>query len=180
MKSTLFAFSLFLFTSLSLSAQEQGAEEKTEKEKPIRYSNITELGVIGFAAIWDILGGTTANGISINKEHFVGMCVGVGLGRLPHVYSTAYFPLFANYRYYFIPNGKSSPHVDMAVGGILSNNNGFYSSFAIGFRARNFTFSLGIPFIAMSCQTDNRISKTSEHHWDYLCGATIKMGFTFF
>jgi hypothetical protein len=180
MKLTAFAFNLFLFASVSLSAQEL-YEVETENGKAIRYSNITEIGVIGFANIWDILGGTTVNGISINKEHFVGMGLGAGLGRFPHVYSTIYFPLYANYRFYFISNGKSSPHIDLAVGGILSNgNNGFYSSFAIGFRARNFSFSLGMPFIAMSCQVENRIYKTIEHHWDYLYGGTVKIGFTFF
>jgi len=174
MKVKIIVLIVVLFASFSLFAQEQ------ENENTIKYSNITELGIIGFATVWDILGGTTVNGISINKEHFVGIGTGIGLGRMPHVYPTGYFPLFANYRFYFIPNGNSSPHIDMSVGGILSNNNnGFYSSLAIGFRVINFSFSLGIPFIAMSCRTDYRITEIVERHWDYLYGATLKVGFVF-
>ena len=171
---TLIFVLVFFTSSVFLFSQEQ------KNEKTIKYSNITELGIIGFATVWDILGGTTVNGIAIDKEHFVGIGLGIGLGRMPHVYPTGYFPLFANYRFYFIPYGNSSPHIDISAGGILSNNNkGFYSSLAIGFRVINFSFSLGIPFIAMACQTDYRIFKTAEHHWDYLYGATLKIGFTF-
>ena len=166
---TLTLVAAFLLAGFSLSAQEDEAKET------IRYSNVTEFGFTTASPRGISLEATTAHGISIEKQHCFGLGTGIGvnfLNRNSYNYTnrtTVYMPVFFNYRLYFKPEKTFSPHVNIAVGGlVLEEGTGIYSSIAMGFKAGSFSFSSGLSFMPFC---------TDE--WYYPFGMTLKVGFSF-
>jgi hypothetical protein len=197
MKANTFLLILFLWVStLSLFSQEQ------KNNDAIGYSNITEFGIITLSPQGFAVEGTSINGISINKQHNIG--IGVGYGGSFHTSyhsSTAYTPVFLNYRFYFKPDNKFTPHINLAAGCLLAKDGGgVYSAFTAGFRAGKFSFSSGISFMAIYREEEatvydyyppyypeysyypyypNYISyKKTVSQWYYPFGMTIKCGFS--
>ncbi len=188
MKVKVFVLIPFLFAVLSLSAQEN------ETKETITYSNITEFGFVTASPQGVGMEGTTVNGFAINKQHCIGIGIGIGGSFHNSYYSaTAYTPLFFNYRLYFKPDKKFSPHINVSVGGLLAKDGeGIYSSITAGFRAGKFSFSSGISYMAIY-RTESisyyeyvydpyyysypYTSNVSE--WYFPFGITIKCGFSF-
>ena len=182
----------FLAVSISLSAQEN------ETKEVVKYSNITEFGLLTTSIKGVCLEATTIHGISINKAHHLGLGFGIG----GCFYSDAYFgeifgytPIFLNYRFYFKPEKTFSPHVNISTGGlVIEDGYGVYSSITMGFRAGKFSFSSGLSFMPMYKEiykhqfveyidywgNYNRFSySTSKWQWSYPFGITLKWGFAF-
>ena len=99
-------------------------------------------------------------------------------------------PVFFNYRFYFKPEKKFTPHVNMALGMLVpAENVGYYSAIAMGFRVNNFSFSSGFSFTPILIREDvqekifhewgGEIISTSVDKWHYPFGITIKVGFAF-
>jgi len=178
-KTTLFF--LCFFTSLALSAQENGTDK-------ISYSNITEFGLIATSPIGISFEATTVHGFAIMKKHHFGFGVGIG-GTVHRDYRNgmgAYMPLFVNYRCYFKPDKNFSPHVNAALGGLIINDGyGIYSSVTAGFKAGKFSFSSGFSFFAVQRDEQWYIydswtsSWYSEKNWYFPFGITLKWGFAF-
>ncbi|MCL2245756.1 MAG: hypothetical protein FWC10_01400 [Lentimicrobiaceae bacterium] len=179
---------LMIFASVSLFAQE------SESQNSISYSNVTEFGVIAASPKSVFFEATTAHGFALNKQHHFGFGVGIG-GNFHSDYRTgveAHMPLFLNYRFYFKPDKRFSPHVNVALGGaILKDGGGLYSSVTMGFRAGKFSFSSGLSFLAI--QRDeawydyedpygygyNNATWRKESNWYFPIGITLKWGFAF-
>ncbi|MDR1181389.1 MAG: hypothetical protein LBL13_05390 [Bacteroidales bacterium] len=193
MKASTFLLVLFLWVStLSLLSQEK------ENNDVIGYSNITEAGIITLSPQGVAVEGVSINGISINKQHNIGIGVGYGGSFHQSYYSaTAYTPIFLNYRFYFKPDNKFSPHINLAAGGLLTKDGGgIYSSFTAGFRAGKFSFSSGISFMAIYREeeatfigyyypeyypyfSNNSYSYTKTmSQWYFPFGMTVKCGFS--
>ena len=190
MKAKIVISAVFLAVGVSLFAQE--AEEK------MTYSNITEFGLLTASPRGVSIEGTTAHGFAFNKQHLFGLGVGIGINfhnvrylGYDDLNFSAYMPLFVNYRYYFKPQKTFSPHVNVALGGLLLKDNaGMYSSVTMGFRAGKFSFSSGISFMAMQMEVFEyddyyyepyyygRVSH-SVWKWHYPFGITLKCGFSF-
>jgi len=183
MKIKTVLFFLCFFTSIALFAQEN---ETTEQ---IRYSNITEFGLIATSPIGISFEATTVHGIAIMKKHHFGFGVGIG-GTAHRDYRNgmgAHMPLFVNYRCYFKPDRNFSPHVNVALGGLVINDgHGIYSSVTAGFKAGKFSFSSGFSFLAV--QRDDRWynydpwtggSWQDAKNWYFPFGITLKWGFAF-
>ena len=184
MKSRAFVFAALLLATVSLSAQD------SENKESIAYSNITEFGFVaasprGFA--WE---GTTVNGFSIDKRHCLGL--GLGFGYLLQTGDDEFFsthtPVFLNYRVYFRPEKPFSPHVNIAMGGVIvRDGGGLYSALTMGFKSKKFTFSSGFSFMAIKGEKDVYGYDDWEyyHHlktvpaWYYPFGIVLKCGFTF-
>jgi hypothetical protein len=125
---------------------------------------------MGFPYTWSALELTMVNGISIDKKHYIGIGGGIWAGTHPHAFILdGAIPLYANYRLYFQPDAKFSPHINVAIGTQWSVGYGFYSSFACGFRVKKFSLSCGIPFMTIPC----------VDHLHYLSGFFLKLGFVF-
>ncbi|MDR0604315.1 MAG: hypothetical protein LBG80_08455 [Bacteroidales bacterium] len=197
MKAKLLLLTVFLLTSVcSLLAQEQ------ERKKNIGYSNISEIGFATTSPRGCAFEATSVNGISINKEHHLGLGVGYGGSFYVTYYAgTAYTPVFFNYRFYFKPEKKFSPHINMSAGGLFAKDGeGFYSSLTAGFKAGKFSFSSGISFMAIYRKEEAEIvgcrlydpsspyadvsgfvysySNKIVSQWHSPFGITIKCGFT--
>ncbi|MDR2410686.1 MAG: hypothetical protein LBE13_21600 [Bacteroidales bacterium] len=185
MKVKVFLSSMFLWASIViLFAQEQG------HKKNIDYSNISEVGFVTTSPRGIAFEATTVNGFSINKKHHIGLGVGFGGSFYETYYTgTAYTPVFINYRFYFKPENKFSPHVNISAGGLLvKDGEGLCSSFTAGFKAGKFSFSSGISFMAIyrgekvtkeDCYYSYRYSyKTTVSQWHFPFGITVKCGFT--
>ena len=166
MKARALVLAAFLAGFVSLSAQENEAKET------IAYSNITEFGFLTMSIKGVSLEATTAHGISFNKQHHLGLGFGIGgcFYRSQFGESFGYMPIFLNYRLYFKPEKKFSPHVNVALGGItLEEGYGVYSSITMGFRAGKFSFSSGLSFMPIN----------EWFGWEYPFGVTLKFGFAF-
>ena len=187
--------------SVSLFAQENEATEK------IKYSNITEFGIIATNPKGACLEATTIQGISINKQHLLGLGFGFGsifystINTNPYddytyynTTSTLCMPMFVNYRYYFKPDKPFSPHVNTAVGGLwMEDGEGVYSSITMGFRTGKFSFASGFSFMAINQEIDRGYWLNVEgpygcysyyqpdlkKEWRYPFGITLKVGFSF-
>jgi len=176
-----------LLVSVSLFAQES---EKIEK---IRYSNITEFGFITTSPQSFGLDITTVHGFSINKQHHIGLGFGIGGGFLESYDGINdgyyYSPIFFNYRLYFKPEKKFSPHVNVSLGGMIATENiaGVYSSIAAGFKAGAFSFSSGLSFMPFHLERQKIVYNGGYYYdqlvninkWYYPFGLTLKFGFTF-
>ena len=212
MKAITFSLiALFLAINIFLSAQE------TEKKEVFNYSVITEAGIVATSTRGFSMDVTVVNGFSMNKQHVFGLGIGLGWNFYSWSYSypapmysynhstniwdtsifnsstttsssLVYTPIFLNYRCYFKPNSKFSPHINISAGGIwIEDGGGIYSAIAAGFRAGKFSFSSGLSLMAIHQEegvhyydflTDNYISE-SKWIWRYPFGITIKVGFTF-
>jgi len=161
----MFVFSFF--ASASLFAQEE------ETKSNIKYSNITEFGFFATSPNSIFAEGTTVHGISIKNQHCIGLGIGFGGGAYFPSYSylgTIYMPVFANYRLRFLPDRKLSPHVNLALGGIMLEESwGAYSSLTAGFKAGHFSFSSGFSCLAV----------WEGGEFFLPMGITIKCGFSF-
>jgi hypothetical protein len=192
-----FVLAVFLVVLVSLSAQEN------ETKETYMYSNITELGIITTSPMGIGIEITTANGVSVDKQHHFGL--GIGIGACFHRFGGvfAYMPVFFNYRYYFKPEKTFSPHMNASIGGIaLVEGYGIYSSITMGFktetkglgygfRAGNFSFSTGLSFtpvyrkVYVEKKYFDRVSGYMATHseykmkWTNLFGIVIKCGFSF-
>jgi len=156
MKAKVIVLIAFLLVSVSLFAQ----ENKTEEE--IRYSNITEFGFMTASFQSLALEATTVHGFSMNKKHHFGLGTGIG----GNFGIAAYLPVFANYRLYFKPDNTPSPFVNVAVGGLVTQDEGgVYSALTMGFRSGKFSLSSGISVMLIDGELP--------------FGVTIKCGFTF-
>ena len=172
MRTRAFVLAAFLSATVTLSAQ--------ENEK-IKYSNITEFGMITASPMGIGGEGTTVQGIAIDKQHLLGLGVGIGLNSHFH-YLAAYMPIFVNYRYYFNPNKTFSPHVNASLGGlIVEDGGGIYSSLTAGFKAGYFSFSSGLSFMAVNEKMYgwDYYRPKSYGYWSFPFGITLKCGFTF-
>jgi hypothetical protein len=196
MRATAFVFSALLFATVSLSAQEK---------ETITYSNITEFGFMATSPRGLTFEATTVNGFALNKQHHVGL--GLGMGFIYHTSpsSSSYYynddflimhtPVFVNYRYYFKPEKSFSPHINAALGGIMVRDGfGIYSALTMGFKAGKFSFSSGLSFIVLEreeriyngwwddwggyYQSSDSNGKT-EKKWYFPFGFTLKCGFSF-
>lgn len=191
MKNTVFAFIAFLFGSASLFAQE------SESTSRFAYSNITEFGIFTTSPRSFALEGTTVQGISIDKQHHLGLGIGIGLSLChSYEYSTAHMPMFVNYRYYFNSNKRRSPHFNASLGGVaVEGGGGFYSALTAGFKVGKFSFSSGLSFMAISRKEmrwewieyfdpfyeryDGYSVERPISGWHFPFGIVIKCGFTF-
>ena len=174
---------VFLFTSFSLSAQEKDTKEN------FAYSNITEIGCFTSTHEYVSIEATTVNGFSIDKKHHFGIGLGIGKGDVVSFnFSPLYVPMFFNYRIYFNPEKKRSPHVNVSMGGLLvEDGGGMYSALTIGIKAGRFSFSSGLSFMAIYQKeyyldyeryyTVPFTGKTKG--WYFPFGITLKYGFTF-
>ena len=191
----------FLSAGFALSAQENDTKET------IKYSNVTEFGVTAASPRGVSLEATTAHGVSVNKKHHFGLGMGIGLcyrkgGFITDVfgpgYSTTnakvYMPIFFNYRYYFKPDKTFSPHINVSVGGLAMDDDGYgiCSSITAGFKVSAFSFSSGLSFMPIH-REQNTIQyyssvdawgyptsiSYSAPGWSYLLGITLKFGFSF-
>jgi len=169
-KLRVIAVSLFLLVSASLFAQEN--EKKVYKYS---YMMPIETGCLIWCQEGGALETTFIPSIGINKKHLIGFGLGIWAGRYSHTYFIANIrvPLFVNYRLDFKPKSKYAPYINVAMGAHVLRRpiDEFYSSIAAGFRIKEFTCSLGIPFIVLPCNS-------GEDHWDYLFGISIKIGFS--
>jgi len=180
-------------------AQENGNENMT-------YSNITEFGFRAVSPRGIAFDATTVNGFAINKQHLLGIGIGIGgsfqyndfididngYGNYSYSYSVpgaAYMPIYFNYRCYFNPQKKFSPHVNVSLGGLMTQDGyGGYSSITAGFRAGRFSFASGFSFMPMwrSIEVEsfsyyypyNPSFQTIEK-WYFPFGFTLKVGFSF-
>jgi len=174
MKARIFVLAAFLLVSISLSAQEN------EKKEHAKYSNITEIGFVTASPQGIAIEATTAHGVLFDKTHQLGLGLGIGMG-FRYGYSNPHMPIFFNYRCYLKPNNTFSPHVNMAVGGlILLDGVGIYSSVTMGFRAGFFSFSSGLSFTPIyGSGYRPRYKPPISDSWDFPFGITLKVGFTF-
>jgi hypothetical protein len=190
------AFTAFFTASVSLFAQEN---------ETIRYSNITEFGIITASPRSCGLEATTVHGFSLDKAHHFGLGFGIGgifytvkeispYDGLSSSYteSAAYMPVFVNYRFYLKPSKSFSPHANISLGGAVPvEGYGFYSSITMGFKAGSFSFSSGISFAPLYLTRDVREQHylveddywetryVPKKEWTYPIGITLKCGFTF-
>ena len=168
-----------MLSSVSLFAQEE------EKSSNIKYANITEFGFFATSPKSVYAEGTTVHGISIHKQHIIGLGTGIGGGGYfsSKNISTAYMPIFVNYRCYFLPDRKLSPHVNVALGGLFTTNGeGFYSSLTAGFKSGKFSFSSGFSFLGIyeeRYEWNYYGYQEIKNGWYFPMGITIKLGFTF-
>jgi len=174
MRTRTFVLAVLLSATVTLFAQ--------ENEK-IKYSNITEFGFFATSPQSFGLDITTVHGFSINKQHHIGLGFGIGGGFHESYDGYYYSPVFFNYRLYFKPERKFSPHVNVSLGGMIATENiaGLYSSIAAGFKAGAFSFSSGLSFMPFhaeeweyGCFGEGFVNK-----WYYPFGLTLKCGFTF-
>ena len=186
---------LFLVVSFSLSAQEQ-----EKKERIIKYSIITEAGIVSANPKEISVDATVVNGFSINKQHLIGLGIGYGTGfgdgfrsisyNSSYSYTMSYYadyiPIFVNYRLYFKPDKKFSPHINVSVGGIATEETGgVYSSIAMGFRSEKFSFSSGVSFMTthqidwFETYDNFTYNISPKRTLRYHLGITLKAGFTF-
>ena len=186
---TAICFSLFSFANAQ--EQEQTQEQKQEQTSKIRYSMITEGGMLT-ASPWSIaLEATSVNGISINKHHLVGLGIGIGFSMNKN-YSDGgvpYTPVFLNYRYRFNPDKKFSPHINVAAGSLIMEDGvGAYSAFTAGFTAGKFSFSSGLSLFALNGYARKTYTfydpyyssvTIAEEKWFYPFGFVVKVGFAF-
>jgi hypothetical protein len=182
MRVKVFALAAFLAAGVSLLAQ--------ENEK-VTYSNVTEFGFSTASPQGISLEATTAHGVIFNKTHLLGL--GVGIGMSFHNYNTAYMPIFFNYRLYFKPNSTFSPHLNVAVGGIMPKDGvGIYSAITMGFKAGHFSFSSGLSFTPIYrtgwdgnyyyddyCFDHYYSFRKPSPVWYFPFGMTLKVGFAF-
>ena len=204
MKARVIITAAFLAASISLIAQENGTKEK------ITYSNVTEFGLLTASPKGVAFEATTAHGVSFDKQHNLGLGFGIGVRLYTTTYSDPYYfytskrtntnvymPIFLNYRLYFRPEKTFSPHMNIAVGGLMQadDGKGMYSSITMGFRAGKFSFSSCISLMAVNQQEtvtkyydyvdpyNGYIYTTSysvrEWKWSYPFGITLKWGFSF-
>jgi len=196
MKNTVLALIAFLAVSVSAFAQDNETKEN------IKYSNITEFGFFTASPRSFAFEGTMVHGVSIDKQHHLGLGIGIGWNNChSYRYSTAHMPMFVNYRYYFSPNKKFSPHFNVALGGVaVGDGGGIYSALTAGFRAGKFSFSSGLSFMAVyreemwskwyntypypydpynSYMPDGYSINYYQKDWHFPFGIVIKCGFTF-
>jgi len=185
MKIKMVFFLLLLFTSVSLFAQEN------ENKERITYSNITEFGVITASPKSVTFEATTVHGFALKKQHHFGFGVGIGGCYHTNFWSgmAAHLPLFFNYRLYFKPDKKFSPHFNVALGAtILNDGAGGYSSVTMGFRAGKFSFSSGFSFLAIQRNEYGHsfdgyyygyYYDVKTPNWYFPLGITLKWGFAF-
>ena len=207
-----------LSVSLSLFAQDNKEENNKEENKyndTIMYSNITEFGIAAASPRSIAFEGTTVHGISLHKQHHLGIGIGIGFTFCSytynyggyssiHSYSSGYTPVFVNYRFYFFPDRKRSPHVNVSLGGlVVEDGGGFYYSITMGYKNGKFSFSSGVslfqvcreetvwqyydPIITYPDPYDPYYtvyrSPDPDHYlkksWYFPFGISLKFGFTF-
>jgi hypothetical protein len=156
--------------------------ESPEKEKKkISYSFINEYGFgIGrsfeYGYLWWETVGVFVNGIRFNKTQDE---IGIGVGSEYMLFLSQSFPIFLNYRHYFPSKKDIKPLINIGVGTRLNFYRGhepwqdrklhcfpgLYSTVAIGFKVKAFSFTSG-GFLKS---------------WgdSFYSGGEIKMGFTF-
>ena len=166
--------SAFLLVSASLFAQGNGNKEK------FKYSNITEFGFItvnpqNFAFEW-----TTSQGFSINKKHHLGLGFGMGM----NLNYGFYTPVFINYRLYFHPEKRLTPHLNYALGGLFTDEGGgIYNALTAGFKAGAFSFASGLSWM-MVVQREYRnypvgTRRIGDLYGEFPFGIVLKFGFAF-
>ena len=200
MKVIAFVLTSFLLVFVPLSAQ-----EKTTADS-ITYSIIGESGMVSASIRGISFETTVVNGISINKQHLIGLGMGFGDNFYTIVYSSpysraessssaVYMPIFVNYRFYIKPQKTFSPHINVAAGGIwIENGGGIYSSLTMGFRAGFFSFSSGLSLMAIHQKEGMAFDEYFDPYtntfysysrpepvwiWRYPLGITVKVGFSF-
>lgn len=186
MKKIIFLILLFA-TIISVSAQEDSSPKK------FSFSNITEFGFPATGSQGVTFEATTVYGFAINRQHCIGIGFGFGLStKISAGYSLfsngLYTPIYFNYRVYFKPEKTFSPHINFATGGIFVNNGkGSLVSIASGFKARKFSLSSGLSFMAINrerevydaCYYEDYSYPYIYKEWIYLFGVTLKVGVTF-
>ena len=179
---TAICLSLFAFAN---------AQEETSK---INYANISEGGIITASPRGVALEATSINGLSINKHHVLGLGFGIGISYNQSYVGNgaAYTPIFVNYRYYFKPDRTFTPHINTAIGGLLTEDGGgLYVTITAGFRVKRFSFSSGISMMSLQrgiweyYEFYDPYTGLSYGHsgekmkWFYPFGFVIKLGFSF-
>jgi len=194
MRTTALALAVLLSATVTLSAQ--------ENEK-IKYSNITEFGLFTVSPRGISLEATTIHGFTMDKKHHFGLGSGVGLNfytiRENYGYgyaisstSEAYMPVFVNYRFYIKQNKSLSPHVNVSLGGVMTEYSGYgiYSALAMGFKVGFFSFSSGFSFMPVFQERGyyrygydiygNYFDYFEyKKEWRYPFGIVVKCGFAF-
>jgi len=191
MKVRAIAFSAFLLAAVSAFSQENETKEN------IRYSNITEGGFIATSPKGFGFEATTVNGFSMNKQHCLGLGLGFGyLMSLSDDYFYLHMPVYFNYRLYFNPEKSFTPHLNIALGGVMiEEGGGLYSAVTLGFKVYKFSFSSGISFMAINGDVEktyerSRVDPYSGYTYTeyysktvseffYPFGFTLKCGFSF-
>ncbi|MDL2227525.1 hypothetical protein LJC30_01365 [Odoribacter sp. OttesenSCG-928-L07] len=112
------------------------------------YSNITEMSfAVNPLRPYLSCEFVSVHGVSINKNHVIGLGGGIGGNCLDN--EGVLCPLFLNYRYRFNVDQKLSPHINIALGTVLyDGGEGLYSSLIGGFSVGVFSFSGGFFFYA--------------------------------
>jgi len=183
MKNTAVALVAFMFASVLSFAQ------NNESQESIKYSNITEFGFFTASPRSFSFEATTVQGFSFDKQHCIGLGIGIGTNTcVSYQYgdATTYMPVFVNYRFYFKPDRKRSPHFNVALGGVvIDEGGGFYSALTSGFRAGKFSFSSGLSFMAVLRHEVGGYYEWGGYHefdtydWHFPFGIVLKCGFTF-
>jgi hypothetical protein len=184
MKLRIFLTTLCFLTFLSVQAQEEISK--------IKYATIFEAGFMTTSPQGVGMEMVSIHGIAINKKHVLGIGFGIGANYNNNFYSAVYTPIFANYRHYFKPDNRFSPHITAALGGIITGDyGGFYSSFTAGFRVKKFSFSSGISFMPLKDSGYDYYDYYDPYYgyytsygyytekWYFPFGVVIKVGFSF-
>ena len=176
MKKLMILFATIFLLSLSSFAQ---TDDKLEN---IEYSNITEAGWFTGSFKSSALEITTVNGFTLDPKNHFGLGIGIGTCNINtterNFYEDEYYgglifaysPIFFNFRHYFSPEKYFSPQINIAVGGLFTNDGGgFYSSITGGFKGGAFSFSSGFSLMIV-----NYDDKTLTPF-----GFVLKIGFAF-
>ena len=184
----LFMVGFMAIPVLSFGQDTTVINENIKKEKKISYAFINEYGAFVGGLLDDdgglIYGATSTfvNGIRFNKTQDE---IGIGLGSERLLFYIQGFPMYFNYRHYFLSEKKINTFINVGLGTQIFfwgnhepdvNGNfdhkiygvtGLYSTVAGGFRVKAFSFTAGI-FI-----------KSVEWRENFYGGGEIKAGFTF-
>ena len=167
--------------ALSFGQETTVINENPEKEKKISYSFINEYGFgVGrsfeYGYLWWEMVGVFVNGIRFNKTQDE---IGIGVGSEYMLFFQQSFPIFLNYRHCFPSKKNIKPLINIGVGTRLYFYRGhepwedrklhcypgLYSTVAIGFKVKAFSFTAGV------CVKSWGIN--------FFGGTEIKAGFTF-
>jgi hypothetical protein len=113
------------------------------QESAIKYSFLTESG-ISFSPKNATLQQTFVNGITINKQHTIGLGLGIGEVIDDESSSIVSMPIFANYRCNFLSPDRS-PFINVAAGVSLHKDSPqLYSTLTAGLQFYLFSVSAGL------------------------------------
>jgi hypothetical protein len=113
------------------------------QESSIKYSFLTE-SAIAFSPTNYTIQQTFVNGLTINKQHTIGLGLGIGEVLDDESSSVISMPIFANYRCNFLSPNRS-PFINVAAGVSLRKESPqLYSTLTAGLQFYLFSISAGL------------------------------------